>query len=532
MKKGEFFMTDVKRVFKVNGQPFYPVGGESCNSSGYNDRESEAAFKVTKLLHGNTLEIPVYWEQVEAEEGKFDFAGVDALLDSARRYGVKLILLWFATWKNGNMDYVPVWVKTNPDRFKRTIDARGESLWNLSAHCKASLSADSKAFAALCKHLKAKDSVEQTVIALQVENEPDVVGSNRDYSPEGDIAFISPVPDYLVAAIKKHGRGPVYDLWQKAGGKNSGTWKEFFGGSLDAEYYMYTWSIARYIDGVTEAGKAVYDIPMFINLWLKMKTADTEMRMDLFRWATPHVDLIAPDNYRSDSRGFETTCAIHSREDNPFFMPETNGDQFMFRAVADYNLIGYFFYGLEHHIIAKDDSLRPESQPLVDRVRSIAAITPLLLKYQGTGKIHAVLHDDQMPMQRLDLDGFIGLVEFGDKPSVYVSKDWRHRTGSNTGPIGPGVSNIRGGGLVIQAGKNEFYLVGNNYRLFLQPKSVVEKIQGPLPFIEGRFVSVDEGYFNQKGEFVAGRRRNGDEIGRRGLWVESDIGVLRAITCD
>jgi len=51
-------MTTVKRVFMVDGQPFFPLGGQSCNSSGYNDKESATAFKVIKLLHGNTLEIP------------------------------------------------------------------------------------------------------------------------------------------------------------------------------------------------------------------------------------------------------------------------------------------------------------------------------------------------------------------------------------------------------------------------------------------------------------------------------------------
>jgi hypothetical protein len=45
-------------------------------------------------------------------------------------------------------------------------------------------------------------------------------------------------------------------------------------------------------------------------------------------------------------------------------------------------------------------------------------------------------------------------------------------------------------------------------------------------------VSVDEGHFNGQEEFVADRRRNGDEVGRRGLWVEPNIGVLRVITCD
>jgi hypothetical protein len=42
---------------------------------------------------------------------------------------------------------------------------------------------------------------------------------------------------------------------------------------------------------------------------------------------------------------------------------------------------------------------------------------------------------------------------------------------------------------------------------------------------------VDEGHFDDSGEFVADRRRNGDNVSN-GLWVEADIGVLRVITCD
>jgi len=40
-------------------------------------------------MHGNTLEIPVYWDIVEPEEGKFDFTMVDKLLASARRFEIK-----------------------------------------------------------------------------------------------------------------------------------------------------------------------------------------------------------------------------------------------------------------------------------------------------------------------------------------------------------------------------------------------------------------------------------------------------------
>ena len=135
-------MTAVKRVFIVDGKQFFPIGGQACNSSGYNAAEAEQAFKIVKMLNGNTLEIPVYWEQVEPKEGKFDFTALDELLASARRHEMKLILLWFASWKNGNMDYAPSWVKTDTKRFKRVKAENGKDVWDLSSHCKANAEAD------------------------------------------------------------------------------------------------------------------------------------------------------------------------------------------------------------------------------------------------------------------------------------------------------------------------------------------------------------------------------------------------------
>src|SRR5208337_641712 len=111
-----------------------------------------------------------------------------------------------------------------------------------------------KAFRALCKHLKTKDSTEQTVIGIQVEIESGILGSDRDYGPEAQAVFDSPVPAKLVAAMKDAGKGRVYDLWQQAGGKKSGTWPELFGWS--AGELMSAWSVATYHDGLAEAGKA------------------------------------------------------------------------------------------------------------------------------------------------------------------------------------------------------------------------------------------------------------------------------------
>jgi hypothetical protein len=537
-------MTDIKRVFMVDGQPFFPLGGQSCNSSGYNDKESATAFKVIKLLHGNTLEIPMYWDHIEPQEGTFDFTAVDDLITTARRHGVKLILLWFATWKNGNMDYAPAWVKTDPQRFKRVISPTGSDIWNLSSHCKATLQADKKAFTALCKHLKTKDCTDRTVIAIQVQNEPGIIGSDRDYGPEAQSVYASPVPAKLISQMKAAGKGRIFDIWQKSGGINSGTWPELFG--WEAGEIMSAWSIAGYIDRIAASGKAVYDIPMYINVWMMEQPwwpipgesypsgGAVSKVLDIYKWFTPHIDIIAPDNYADDTEGYKANSVSYSRDDNPYFTPETAGDQNMFRGIADYNLIGNFFFGIEY-IVTPDGAVRPEYQSLVDNFHCVASAIPLLLKYQGTGKIHAVIQEYKLLTQRLNLDGYMGIIDFGEKTARWGGKDWRHNAGWmwNEQP-----SLNRGRGLVVQASKNEFYLVGVNYRLFLRRKPTLDKMGAPLLVsdwatkIFGYIVSVDEGHFNRKGEFVADRRRNGDEIFRRGLWVESDIGVLRVITCD
>jgi len=537
-------MTEVKRVFVVDGQPFFPLGGQSCNSSGYNDKESATAFKVIKLLHGNTLEIPVYWDHVEPLEGTFDFTAVDELITTARRHGVKLILLWFATWKNGNMDYAPAWVKTDPQRFKRVISQTGSDIWNLSSHCKATLRADKKAFAALCKHLKDKDGTDRTVIAIQVQNEPGIIGSDRDYGPEAQAIYDAHVPAKLVTAMRKAGEGKIFDIWQKSGANNSGTWPELFG--WEAGEILTAWSIACYIDDVAASGKAVYEVPMFINVWMMEQPwwpipgesypsgGAVSKVLDIYKWFTPHIDIIAPDNYADDVEGYKANSVAYSRADNPYFTPETAGDQNMFRGIADYNLIGNFFFGIEY-IVTPDGAVRPEYQTLVDNFHCVSSAIPLLLKYQGTGKIHSVVQEYKLTTQRLDLDGYMGIVDFGEKTARWGGKDWRHNAGWmwNEQP-----SMNRGRGLVVQASKNEFYLVGVNYRLFLRRKPTLDKMGAPLLVsdwatkIFGYIVSVDEGHFDRKGEFIADRRRNGDEIFRRGLWVESDIGVLRVITCD
>ena len=540
-------MTEINRIFKVNGKPFFPIGTETVYA-GYamKPNEHENVFRDLKSINGNSMAIPVHWDGIEPLEGKFDFSSVDILITNARKYGLKLILLWFGTWKNGGMEYVPEWIKTDPKRFRRALNAQGKDMWSLSPFCKATLESDKKAFIALMKYLKRKDSVEQTVISIQVENEPGIVGTDRDYSPEGEKIYKAPVPPDFIAAMKKYGKGATWELWQAAGAKKTGTWPEVLGYAPDAGHYMYVWHIAKFIDAVAEAGKAVYYLPMFVNLWTPPKWwtlhgaqaidyVEREILMDLYRWATPHLETIAPDIYTRESRDFERQCDIHTRPDNPLFTTETSGDQNMFRAIAQFNAVGYHMAGIEN-IFDKDGNVYPATQHIANNIKCVASVIPLLLKYQGTGRIHLVHEEFGMDSFWLgNLEGYYGMVQFGP-PRMGAPSDWRHR--KPPAPYGGYNPDNAGRGLIIQAGKHEFYLTGFGWRLHLHSKLAPDKnrtVLSPNNFVfeptEVHYLSVDQGYFDANGKFVTVLRRNGGQIDW-GLWVEGDIGVVRVLLCD
>ncbi|MBW8869774.1 MAG: beta-galactosidase, partial [Acidobacteriales bacterium] len=170
----KFVEKDGRWALLVDGEPFLILGGQVHNSSGW-PSELPAIWKSLSDLHANTVEVPVYWEQIEPQEGKFNWDNVEALVKGAREHNVHVVLLWFGTWKNGNMHYVPQWVKTDPRRFPRVIRGDGEPIDVLSTS-RANLDADKAAFVALMRHLKALDATEHTVLMVQVENESGIIG--------------------------------------------------------------------------------------------------------------------------------------------------------------------------------------------------------------------------------------------------------------------------------------------------------------------------------------------------------------------
>ncbi|KAH8429896.1 putative beta-galactosidase [Aspergillus melleus] len=84
----------------VDGEPFLMRPAELQNSS-----LSSAKFMKDvwpQLVQGkiNTVLGSVSWEHIEPREGEFCFEELDEILQNARSHGLRLVLLWFGSFKN------------------------------------------------------------------------------------------------------------------------------------------------------------------------------------------------------------------------------------------------------------------------------------------------------------------------------------------------------------------------------------------------------------------------------------------------
>lgn len=93
--------TPTSKQLVVNGEPFLMRAGELQNSSFSSSKYMAEAYPKLAEANINTVLGSVSWEQIEPEEGKFDFAELDECLRGARRHDIKLVLLWFGSFKNG-----------------------------------------------------------------------------------------------------------------------------------------------------------------------------------------------------------------------------------------------------------------------------------------------------------------------------------------------------------------------------------------------------------------------------------------------
>ena len=74
----------------VNGKPFLVLGGELGNSSASDLTYMQPEWKKFTAMNLNTILIPVYWELIEPQEGKFNFTLVDSLIATSQKNNLKV----------------------------------------------------------------------------------------------------------------------------------------------------------------------------------------------------------------------------------------------------------------------------------------------------------------------------------------------------------------------------------------------------------------------------------------------------------
>ena len=492
----------------VDDKPFLVLAGELGNSSSSNLEYMAPIWPKLTSLKLNTVLVPVYWELIEPTEGKFDFILVDGLIQEARKHNLRLVPLWFASWKNSMSCYAPAWVKTDQRRFPRSQDSKGSGMEILSTFSKENLEADARAFAAFMRHVREVDANHHTVIMVQVENEIGMIPDSRDRSSIANELFNQPVPTDLMNYLQQHKDQLIPEfrgVWAANNFRTRGTWEEIFGPGPGTDEIFMAWYFARYVNRVTEAGKAEYRLPMFVNAALIRpgyqpgqypSAGPLPHLMDVWRAGAPTIDFLSPDIY---FQNFADWTRKFHRSGNPLFIPEAMPGPFdsvnALHAIGQHDAIGFSPFSI--------DSLDAEtSTALTEGYELLTQLAPLVLAHQGKGVMAGLLPEgaEQRLPQRLRLGNYILNVSF-DRPTIQTTS-------------------VLSGGLVIAIGEGEYVFAGTGLTVTFDAAGLGDQQVGLLSVEEGKYVN---------GQWVAGRRLNGDQThqGRHLRLVPGKFGIQR-----
>lgn len=479
----------------VDGKPFLVLGGELGNSSFTSLEYMAPVWAKLKAMNLNTVLVPVYWELIEPREGEFEFELYDQLFNEARKNDLKLVLLWFGSWKNSMSSHAPGWVKKDQDRFPRVKDNLGRSHEILTPFSENNLQADLKAFEALMKHIKEYDKEEHTIIMIQPENEIGMLPTARDYHPLANKKFKEDVPQELIRYLVKNKEYLVpefKEVWAQNSYPENGTWEKVFGKGVHTDEIFMAWYYAKFTEAITKAGKDIYPLPMYVNAALNRpgrlpgegypSAGPLPHLMDVWKAATPSIDFLSPDFYNPD---FQHWCDLYTRQGNPLFVPEHRFDNTVAAKAAfafgHYEAIGFSPFSIENG----DD---PENEPLGKVYYLLSQLSPLISANQGKNKIDGVLCSKSRPET---------VLEFGDYQFI-VKHSYTLGYEKNAGNADWEMA----GAVIIQTSDNEFYVAGSGFVITFKNIKNPDLTVGILKTEEGKFE-------NNKWKVV--RHMNGDQ---------------------
>lgn len=490
----------------VDGEPFILLAAEMQNSSASNLQYMERHHCWERLVayNCNAALVPLYWDMIEPEEGQFDLSLVDGIITAARKYGLRLVLLWFGTWKNATSSYAPAYVKTDMERFPRRRLANGLNSQTISPFSEHACQADSRALVRVMEHIRQVDADRQTVLAIQIENEIGVPGGDRDRSAEADRQFGDPVPRPLLEHLRREWddlHPTLASHVERSTLETGGTWTDVFAAMAD-EVFM-AWHFARYVDRIAAAGKEVIPLPMFVNACLEESNRPGEYPwggpaaklIDVWRPAAPHIDAIAPDIYFADFKGI---CAEFARPWNPMIVPESAprpAARQAFWVIAECKGICFSPFGIDHPHCWPQCGW--QSDGLAETYALLREMMPVVTAAQAEGRIRGVL---QMSADESEACTALGDYEMAIS---YLRND-------NEAARPPAA------GMILQFGEDEFVVAGHGFSVCF---TLTKECGG-----QADFLWAEQGYF-EAGQWIAERRLNGDDTWGCSLRLPAGPGI-------
>ncbi|MDP9364364.1 MAG: DUF5597 domain-containing protein [Chloroflexota bacterium] len=428
-------MTDLPRIERVNGharllvdgRPFLILGLQWDCDSCFSPEEMNPLFPHAARMGANTAALPVYWREIEPEPGCFSFGMVDERLRQARAHGLRVVLLWFATWKNACPFYAPADVRDDPVAYPRALDRDGNSTVSLCPSSEETWRRDRDALMALMAHLRDFDA-DRTAIMLQVENEPGLLGTDRCHCPACEDAFAA------------------------------GRWQTEWG--ADAAEAFSVVAVAGYIERLAAEAKAVYPLPLYANVDLGPAIGGipgagppsggaVPAMLDLFRRQLRHIDLVAPDIYASGYRDFRSICRRYG-DDQPLYVaehsrsPTGRAERNVFYAIGEHAALGFDPWAIDCPFPQMDapplvDPVGGEWGPqafwLRDSYRAIGRAVEPIVAAQGTERLFTFVQEPAEQRTGWAAAGVDVLVAFRDRDGAAR-------------------------GLIIQQSASEFLLIG------------------------------------------------------------------------
>ena len=356
---------------------------------------------------------------------------------------------------------------------------------------------------------------------IQLQNEPGLRGTKRDFSADANKAWKAQVPAEITNYLKAN-KGSLQpdleQLWTKYDNKTAGNWEEIFGKSEDnnqqensirnfTEHLFTAYGYANYLEQMAKAGKEVYPLPVFINASVfGMNTRGISLGngcsipefFDIYRAVAPSIDILTPNSYMQQ---LDWIGKAFSWKGNPILIPESTlvGARGLY-IIGEYDAIAFSPFGIDYEDSELTPALEKQHRLLGESYDQMHQMGSLITDNLGSDKMRGIYlytgHDTDT-------------VEMGDYVLTFSPRKG-FDIGALMAPAGGGFAAEgeekqieQGGALIVQTAPDEFYVVGYGFNCDIKLKDGVKsRYCGYDSIWEGRF---------EQGKFIPGRLLNGDE---------------------